>query len=256
MAFNARWRADAQRLNVSNLGGAPPFTDPLSATSSVQSAVLAGAPHLASLALVTLDAHLTETFRLRKLFSSEKACDEVVDLVQRLPIQDPLPRAIWQDIILDRLIAFDKLHAALDSGFDWNDEPRDFAEGFAIVKKDHLVMKKQVRFEGDWTRVFNAWEAGVCTIYPHRRDELLEYGKIVMEVFRAAPEDPGAAIYFDAEVCEKYSENPFRMDDRSKLQLLLLARMFSAAHTQSWAKRAAPSGPSSSSKRSQVVCEN
>jgi len=52
-------------------------------------------------------------------------------------------------------------------------------------------MKKQVRFEGDWTCIFNAWKTRVCVVYPHQHDELLEYHKIVMEIFRVALEDPG-----------------------------------------------------------------
>src|ERR1700722_2095149 len=218
--------------------------------------ILAEAPHLAKIGKGDDDPHINETYRLRKLFSKEKACDEVIDLVQRARIKEPLPRAIWKDIILDRTVAFDKLHASLDYGYDWNDEPKDFGGGFALVTKNQYISKKPIRFESEWTRVFDAWKAAVEMLYPHRSNELADYREFVVELFRAVPSEPSVAINFDADARDRYGKGAYRMDDRNKLNVPLFSQMFSGGRSaRSYGKRASATGYPPG-KRALEICEN
>jgi hypothetical protein len=52
--------------------------------------VLAIAPHLAKLSKAdSLDDHLHKTWELRQAFSSEKATDPIINLMQSQPLQEP-----------------------------------------------------------------------------------------------------------------------------------------------------------------------
>jgi len=128
-------------------------------------------------------------------------------------ISRTLPCLIWKLIIEDQYVEFTKLFASMDPGYDSNDDPKDFGGGYALVKKDHLSAKRAVCTESDWIQVFSAWESGVTILYPHRKDELLGYRHQVDNIFRAAPEDPLAAIDFDVEAWQHYEKCPFHMDD-------------------------------------------
>jgi hypothetical protein len=234
-----------------------PFTP-----SATISTVLAGAPHLANLINHVPDAHISETLRLRRLFSADKACDELIDMLQGESIREPLPRGIWKDIILDRLVFFEKLLAALDCGFEWTDEPKEFTPGFIIAKKDSYTTKKPLRTEADWIRVFSSWEEAVVRLYPHRRLELVQYRNIVMDLFRGA--DEALAIKFDADVRARYAKNPFRMDDQNLLNKPLFSQMFLASRAGSsnrFSPYPRPGGlgagsSAASAPRAQTVCDN
>lgn len=78
-------------------------------------------------------------WELRQEYSKEKVIDSLVSLMQVKKLKDPISRSIWRLIILDHYIDFEKLYATLDKGYDHNDEPRDFAGGFSIVRKDYAT---------------------------------------------------------------------------------------------------------------------
>jgi hypothetical protein len=44
----------------------------------------------------------------------EKAADAIIDLMQWHPMPDPVPSSIWQDVILDKFVDFEKLYAGMD----------------------------------------------------------------------------------------------------------------------------------------------
>ena len=79
--------------------------------------------------------------------------------------------------------------------------------------------------EADWIRVFSTWVVGVVLLYPHRDSELQNHGKVVMELFHAIPSQPDIAICFDMDVRDHYARQPFRMDDRTQLNIPLFSQM-------------------------------
>ena len=214
-----------------------------SSSATIPASVLSAAPHLSALSEHTfLDPHLQATWKLRQSFNSDKAIDPIIDLMQLQPLVDPIPRPLWRAIIQDQFVDFEKLHASMDRGFSHNDDAKDFAGGFSLVRKDQYSAKKAVRNEAEWVRVFHAWKTGVTLLYPHRLNELSTYQEMVIELFRAAPYDPSVAINVDAEARDRYARSPYRMDDRSRFQLPLLSQMLrkrQAADTMGPSKRAA-----------------
>jgi hypothetical protein len=224
-------------------------------TSSLPASVLAAAPHLAKLNSSTADPHLDSTWKLRQAYSSDKAIDAIVDIMQRQRLEEPIPRSIWKEIVQDRFVNFSKLFAAMEPGYDHHDEPKDFHGGFALIKRDQALARKPVVTEADWIRVFGAWEVGVTLVYPHRDKELQGYRRVVMELFRAVQYDPSVAINFDVDVRARYAKEPFRMDDRNQINVPLFAQMFNTTHAYS--KRPAPSALlASNPKRANIPCIN
>jgi hypothetical protein len=152
-------------------------------TGSLSNTLLLQAPHLAKLAVSSGDPHLNETRKLRQLFTTEKAVDVIVDVMQQQQLDEPIPCSIWRDIIQDWFVNFEKLYASMDLGYDHQDKLKDFLGGYAIVKKDQASTKRPIQTEAEWIRVFGAWTGGVNLVYPHRVSELQEYWKVVMELF-------------------------------------------------------------------------
>jgi hypothetical protein len=136
----------------------------------------------------------------------------------------------------------------MDRGYSHQDEPKEFAGGFSLVKKDHYSARKPVRNEADWSRVFHAWKEGVCLLYPNCSQELQGYYEMVINLFCTAPSDPSVAINFDVEARDRYSRSPYHMDDRSRLNVPLLMQMF--------CKRNTTDQTYISSKRAAVPCQN
>ncbi|KAJ6559127.1 hypothetical protein DFH09DRAFT_922034, partial [Mycena vulgaris] len=200
--------------------------------TSIPAATLSAAPHLARLSAgINADPHIEETWKYRRAFGADKALDPIVDVMQLQELVDPLPRSIWRSIIQDHYVDFEKVFAALSSGYDHQDDPKEFAGGFSLVKKDQTSAKRAIKSESDWIRVFAAWRAGVCLLYPHRAGELSGYLKVVTDLFRAAPTDPAIAIRFDVEARERYAKSPFHLDDRSQLNIALLSQMFRSSQS-------------------------
>jgi hypothetical protein len=221
--------------------------------------VLAEAPHLQEYLTTTqADDHLERTWKLKQTYATEKATDAIVDLMQRHPMPDPLPRSVWKDIVLDKYVDFEKLYAGMERGYDHDDEPKDFAGGYSIVKKDHFRSKKPVQTESEWGRVARAWKQAVELLYPHRKSELTTYMEFVDELFRAAPQTPSIAICVDVDARDRYAKHPYRMDDRNQLHPSVLAQMLRAPSLATLGKRSAPPGPSSMlpNKKPYAICRN
>ena len=223
---------------------------PSSSGSSIPASVLTAAPHLTSLSEHALnDSHLQTTWKLRQAYASDKAVDPLIDLMQLQPLVDPIPRTIWRNIIQDQYVNFEKLYASMDRGYSHQDEAKDFAGGYALVRKDQYSAKKPIKHEAEWIRIFTAWKSGVVLLFPHRQQELQSYCEMVIDLFRAAPFDPSVAIQFDIEARDRYARNPYRMDDRSRLHLPLLAQMFRK-------REMADHSFDTPAKRATVPCQN
>lgn len=256
----AAWAALASRL-ASASGAAPASRvqeatmalDFLKQAGQARESVTVGAPHLAQLSQKPKDPYLLETHRLRKVYSGDKV-DEAIDIVQGDNFKTPLPRGIWKDIFLDKFIHFDKLFAAIEFGYDWADEAKDFGDGFSLVRKDHYHARKPVWLESEWTRIFEVWRRATITAYPHRDEELEEYREMVLDLFRAAEGHLSIAIKFDADVWERYSRSPFRLNSRDHTSTQLLAQMFSGLPGNP-KKRVFPQD-FQGTRRTDTICEN
>lgn len=104
---------------------------------TLPSSVLALAPHLQDLSGSSMgDPHVEATWKLYRALACQKTLDTLVDLLQIQPLHDPIPHSIWRAIAQDQCVDFEKLHASMDRGYDHNDETRELARGFALVKED------------------------------------------------------------------------------------------------------------------------
>lgn len=176
--------------------------------------------------------------------------------MQQQPLDDPIPRSIWRDIIQDRFVNFEKLFASMDRGYDHHDEPRSFHGEFALVRKDQFVLKKPLLTEAQWIRVFSSWSKGVVLVYAHREQELEAYKRFVMDLFRAIPQNPAMAIAFDVEARDRYSKTPYLMDDRLQLNSPLIAVQFHSSPSAASSKRLIGPPAATTTKRSKIICEN
>ncbi|KAG6805873.1 hypothetical protein H0H92_013655, partial [Tricholoma furcatifolium] len=188
--------------------------------------VLALAPHLGRTTSKNIcsDPVLNKTRRLKLAYGAEKSVDVLINRAQLEELREPISRSLWKLIIMDRYVNFEHLHASLENSYDYEDEAKDFAAEFSIVKKDSLTKRKSVSTESEWIRLFDAWRDRVLVFYVHRKDELSSYKDYISKIFRASPL-PSTAISLDREVRESYARQPFRMDDLHQLSLPMLSQL-------------------------------
>ena len=221
--------------------------------------VLAVVPHLRDItASVGSDEHLAKTFEIRETFSKEKIVDRTISYLQLARLDDPLPKAIWRDILADKYVNFEKVHASISSGFDHDDDAKDFAGGYVLLKKDQANARKPVESESDWVRVFDAWASAVKLVYRHRDAELNSYKRLILKLFRARRLEPHLAILVDHDVREDYAKSPFHLDDRAHSDIPLFTHLVSSSPAQTSSGKRAGSlmARIAPAKRAAVVCEN
>ena len=221
--------------------------------------VLAVVPHLKDIAAsASSDEHLAKTFEIREMFSKEKIADRTISYLQLARLDDPLPKAIWRDILADKYVNFEKVHATISSGFDHDDDAKDFAGGYVLLKKDQANARKSVESESEWIRVFDAWAAAVKLVYRHRDAELEAYKRLILKLFRAHRLEPHLAILVDHDVREDYAKSPFHLDDRVHSDIPLFTHLVGSSPAQSSSGKRAGSlmARIAPAKRATVVCEN
>jgi hypothetical protein len=82
---------------------------------TIPAIVLTEAPHLEEYLRTTqANDHLDQTWKLHQIYAIKKATDTIVNLMQQHPMPDPVPQSIWQDVILDKYVNFEKLYAGMD----------------------------------------------------------------------------------------------------------------------------------------------
>lgn len=213
------------------------------------------------------DPHIDETWRIRRLFSSDKSVDDYVDQLQLAQLHEPLVRSIWKKLIQDDYVNFEKLYATLgNSNIEFEDEGREFAAGYFLVRKGNIASSKHIATESEWCRVFDAWRVGVVLIYPHRLLELDAYRRAIVDIFHSFSVNPAVAIGTDKEVRLFYARSKFRLDNSHLLQMPLLSQV--SAHISGIASHLASGSPSrrqgrqgstsagTSSRRIEDPCEN
>jgi hypothetical protein len=104
--YNPGWRSEKGTTTL--VGDPAEAIGAALAELSLPAALIAGAPHLEKL-VAAVDPYLKETYRLRLLFENKKNREEVVELMMRQNLKEPLPRAIWRDIVQDCMVSFERI---------------------------------------------------------------------------------------------------------------------------------------------------
>jgi hypothetical protein len=152
------------------------------------------------------------------------------------------PKAIWRDIIQDRMVSFERINEA-------------FGRSFSLIGNEPVLVTEPLRTQAQWLRAYNAWEAAVLLVYPHRRSELDNYPEITLRMFTPVPDNPYLAILYDTHVRERYARRPYHIDDRSEHSISFIDMVLDARRAGYSAKRSS-AFESSSAKRPKVVCVN
>lgn len=229
--------------------------------------ILAVAPHLDELNKLHLDLHIQKTIDIRQAFVSEKYVNLVVQRLLLTQLRQPLPVSIWKDIVLDKYVNFEKLHATLDPSYDYNDDVKDFGGGYGLVKKEQYTARKKIVTEAEWTRVYRAWAARVTKVYPHRASELEAYESLISDIFHSAPAEPTLAIGTDLVMHCNYAQHPYRLDSREQAHVPVLTQVLavlqasssattSSTQTSPYKRKLDTSFASSLAKCPPVPCEN
>jgi hypothetical protein len=163
-------------------------------------------------------------------------------MLQQAILTEPLSRATWKDILADKFIPFDKLHAVLDPSYDHHDEGKVVFGEFSLVKKDLLNARKPVVTESHWTRCFSAWAAGVALLYPHRSMELAAYGRTIASFFQDVAHSPQIVILLDIDIRTRYAKAPFSLDNTLIIQTMSVSRLLKSTRPFSSSKRSADIG--------------
>jgi hypothetical protein len=209
--------------------------------SSLPAALIAEAPHLEGLVAVAaaVDPYLKETFRLRRLFENEKNREEVVELLTRQNLTAPYPKAIWRDIVQDRMVSFERVNEA-------------FGREFTLIGNQYVLAIEPLRTKTQWLFAYLAWAAAVLLVYPHRSSELNNFRDIILNKFLLVPGAPSLVILYDMSARERYARRPYRLDDRREHSTASLDIVSMANGS---AKRSS-TFESRSAKRLEVVCNN
>jgi hypothetical protein len=112
------------------------------------------------------DDHLDETYRLRELFSTEKACEEMINHVQRAQIAEPLPLPIWKSTSSSISRNCTRPSTLRMTGMM---NLRNSGMGTRLSRKISISHQET---HSEWTRVFNAYlpaqGSGIARVSTHR----------------------------------------------------------------------------------------
>jgi hypothetical protein len=115
--------------------------------------------------LTATNPHLEKTQELLSIYSPQSSQDILVNKAQFALVSNPLPQTIWQKILLDLFVDFEKLFASMDKAYNHHNDPKDFRAGYVLIKKDQAFSKWSLRMEADWIQVFGAWSTGIIVEY-------------------------------------------------------------------------------------------
>ncbi|KAK1233891.1 hypothetical protein PQX77_002921 [Marasmius sp. AFHP31] len=161
----------------------------------------------ASEGLLNSDPHIAKIDVIRLRHSTNKSdLDLLLHRAHNAPLPDNPLHSVWRDITLDKFIHFDKLHAAIQPGYNHSDEPKLEVGDMVISEKGGVSSRKPISNEIEWNRVYAAWSSAVIFVFPHCRDELLGYHRLMARFFRDHhSSNPLVAVRLDARIREAYS---------------------------------------------------
>lgn len=232
----------------------------VSSSTSLSKSVLAVAPHLANDAdTVFEDPYLGETQKCKIAYAGQKPFEHLIIAAQGRRMREPIANSIWKLVILDKYVDFEKLYATLDPGYNPNDEAKEINDTFTLLEKNSISSKRSVITEAEWMRLYDVWVEAVLHFYPHRKDELSAYRELVVNMFRATS-SPLPAIKYDRDSRERYSRQPYRLDNcKDVLPFPLLSQLLSQAPSSSSSgggKRRSSGSQEGPRKRAETICRN
>ena len=231
-----------------------------SSSTSLSKSVLAVAPHLADDGnTVFEDPYLGETQKYKIAYASQKPFENLIIKAQGRKVQEPVANSIWRLVILDKYVDFEKLYATLDPGYNPNDEAKELNDKFTLLEKNSISSKRSVLTEAEWMRLYDVWVGALLHFYPHRKDELSSYRELIISMFRATA-SPFPAIKYDRDSRERYSRQPYRLDNsKDVLPFPLLSQLLSyvqPSSTSSSDNKRSGGGQDGPRKRSETICQN
>ncbi|KAJ4490947.1 hypothetical protein J3R30DRAFT_3679165 [Lentinula aciculospora] len=161
--------------------------------------------HLRKKATSSEDPHIDKTLRTKRIYPKKPNSDTLNNLFQARHLLEPLLRSVWRLILKDEYVSFEKLLTGIDPRYDHRDEGKDFGAGYALVKKDFPAARKPITSESEWNKVFETWKTGVVEAFPHRMDELTNYGNIISNLARTQAAVMGLVHHASGSSKEKRS---------------------------------------------------
>lgn len=140
-----------------------------------------------------------------------------------------LPAELWDAVLSDQPVDFNKILSARFSSV--------VEDGFEHSLGDGLVFhvpsqrpRRVVADQSDWQLSFNTWSAALCFAFPHRQDELAEYGESVNELFAAFHKSVHAKVISADIAVRNAIQNDSRASffDRERIQAI------AQRHTSPW----------------------
>ena len=137
------------------------------------------------LGLSQLNANLKLTLKLKENYLRD------VKFVKAQIVSQPdlpdVPPVVWDDIIRDSYVDFDKI---ISSHFSLEGDPREIKHlgDFEVISGGSSKPKRLVSTQSDWFLSWTKYKRGVVYLYPHRLTELQRYEDYMLGQFTAAPD--------------------------------------------------------------------
>jgi len=149
-----------------------------------------------------IDPKLELTLKLRNNYALDlKMSKQAVLGFPRCPL---LPDSLWNDVLLDRYVDFDKIltgYYALESD---HRETQSFGNLDISLNTGGSSgkMSKEIRIYGEWSIAYARYTRAVVFVYPHRNRELEDYEEYLAGQFAAYPDiaDQFKIINFDKAI--------------------------------------------------------
>lgn len=135
------------------------------------------------------------------------------------------PLELWDDILANRAISFDKIYSASFSHVivDMTEYRLGGPEGPVLCLPNTRPCKR-VADMADWLFCFQRWNDAVCTAFPFRRNELLVYLEFFTDLFNSVHKSHHSrVIQADVAIRNSASNDPsLTLSDRERLHVLTM----------------------------------
>lgn len=126
-----------------------------------------------------LSPELQKSLRLKANYMRDLALSKQFVLIQ--PDVPPLPDTLWNDVLKNGYVDFDKIYSSVLSV---SSEPKQTLK-FGELELEAAVprVERHIMHHGNWAVAWARYEKAVVYAYPHRLDELREYSEYISGLF-------------------------------------------------------------------------